>query len=522
MNQQTNNLSPFKVGTNFITIEEINQIANGRSVSLTEDPTWKKIIEKGANFLMKNWKDGAKIYGVSTGYGESADREVAPELIHLLPLNLTRFHGVGFGRHFAPDTTRAILITRLVSIAIGASGVRAELLPLLVDLINHDILPLIPEEGSVGASGDLTPLSYIAAVLSGERDVLCDGVQMSAAEALAKKGFTPLKLIPKEALAIMNGTSVMTAVAAQVFQRSKQLAQIATRITSMAVVGAKGNAAHYDDRIFALKPHPGQRLVAKFIRDDLQEYGDREHVRLQDRYSLRCAPHVIGVLADTLPWSRTNIEIEANSANDNPLLDVETEDFLHGGNFYGGHIAGVMDALKPIIANLAGLIDRQVALLVDPKTNHGLPANLSGATGDYITISHGFKALQISISAMTAEAMKLTMPASVFSRSTECHNQDIVSMGTIAARDAARVLELTEQCAAAGLMIMTQAVELRIKSGELTEAHISPRQKETIDSVRGVSPFLVEDRVLEGELRTLIKMIQTGQFNFDSDLEPKS
>jgi histidine ammonia-lyase len=214
------------------------------------------------------------------------------------------------------------------------------------------------------------------------------------------------------------------------------------------------------------------------------------------------------------------VETEVNSANDNPLLDVDREEFLHGGNFYGGHVAGAMDALKPIIANIAGLIDRQVALLVDIKTNHGLPSNLSGAVGNNLTISHGFKALQISISAMTAEAMKLTMPASVFSRSTECHNQDIVSMGTIAARDALRILELTEQCLAGGLIVVTQAIDLRLRDGELIDKQIGDRVQNTVNMTRKVSPFLVEDRTLENELRELTSMIQRGAFQFNESLEP--
>ena len=520
MSDHVNNNPPFEVGLKPISIEEINQVAEGLPVTLCRDNAWQERIKNGAAILMENWKEGKNIYGVSTGYGDSATRDVVPELIPLLPLNLVRFHGCGFGELFDSETTRAILIVRLVSLAKGASGVRYELLQMLINLINDNILPQIPQEGSVGASGDLTPLSYIAACLMGERNVLLGQNVIPASKALELKGLKPLKLIPKEALAIMNGTSVMAAIAARVFQRTLRLSLLASRITSMAVMGASGNANHFDDRIFEAKPHPGQRKVAAFISNDLKDYALHKAVRLQDRYSLRCAPHVIGVLADTLPWIRQMVETEVNSANDNPLLDVDREEFLHGGNFYGGHVAGAMDALKPIIANIAGLIDRQVALLVDIKTNHGLPSNLSGAVGNNLTISHGFKALQISISAMTAEAMKLTMPASVFSRSTECHNQDIVSMGTIAARDALRVLELTEQCLASGLIVVTQAIDLRLRDGKLIDKQIGNRVQNTVNMTRKVSPFLVEDRTLENELRELTSMIQRGAFQFNESLEP--
>ena len=235
----------------------------------------------------------------------------------------------------------------------------------------------------------------------------------------------------------------------------------------------------------------------------LTEDAPRHDTRLQDRYSLRCAPHIIGVLEDSLPWLRQFIENELNSANDNPIIDAEDEHVLHGGHFYGGHIAFAMDSLKTAVANLADLMDRQMAQLMDTKFNHGLPANLSGATTEQSMINHGFKALQIAVSAWTAEALKLTMPASAFSRSTECHNQDKVSMGTIAARDCIRILELSEQVAAATLLAVVQGVELRDNKEAL-----SPALKTTIDQLRQYSPFLSNDRALEGELRLCLELIR--------------
>jgi histidine ammonia-lyase len=211
---------------------------------------------------------------------------------------------------------------------------------------------------------------------------------------------------------------------------------------------------------------------------------------------------VIGVLEDALPWFRQFIENELNSANDNPIIDAEGEHVLHGGHFYGGHIAFAMDSMKTVVANLADLMDRQMAQLVDIKFNHGLPANLSGASNEQMMLNHGFKAVQIAVSAWTAEALKLTMPASVFSRSTECHNQDKVSMGTIAARDCVRVLELTEQVAAAMLIAVVQAVELRGENMQL-----SSEINETMQQVREKFSFLNTDRALEKELRYCIQLI---------------
>ena len=372
----------------------------------------------------------------------------------------------------------------------------------LENLLRHDVLPLIPAEGSVGASGDLTPLSYVAAVLCGEREVIHAGVRRPAAEALAEIGMTPLKLRPKEGLAIMNGTAVMTALACLAWERADYLGRLATRLTAFNVLASDGNAHHFDEVLFDAKPHPGQSRTAARLRQDLHsDRPPRNEQRLQDRYSLRCAPHVIGVLEDALPFFRQLIETELNSANDNPLIDPERGQILHGGHFYGGHIAFAMDAMKNAVANVADLLDRQLALLVDTRFNHGLPSNLSAATGPRAAINHGLKALQISVSAWTAEALKLTMPASVFSRSTECHNQDKVSMGTIAARDCLRVITLTEQVVAAMLIAARQAVELRARAGG--SAVFGEQAAAMYADLRDRIALVVEDRALDNELRAL-------------------
>ena len=511
MQQAERNTSPRRVefDRNRLTIEDIADIAAGRArAALSSDPAFRAAIAKGADFLDRLLREDGTIYGVTTGYGDSCTVSVPAELVGDLPHHLYTYHGCGLGEYLTPAQTRAVMATRLASLSKGFSGVSVELLEQIARLLDAGLLPLIPSEGSVGASGDLTPLSYLAAVLCGEREVWRDGEQVPAADALREAGITPLRLRPKEGLAIMNGTAVMTALACLAYERAEYLTRLCTRITAMASFALDGNAHHFDETLFSVKPHEGMQGVAAWLREDLHvgRQLDRNGKRLQDRYSIRCAPHVIGVLADALPFFRTSIENELNSANDNPIIDAEGERVLHGGHFYGGHIAFAMDGMKNTVANLADLMDRQMALLVDSRYNHGLPANLSGAEGVRAAINHGLKALQISSSAWTAEALKNTMPASVFSRSTECHNQDKVSMGTIAARDCLRVLELTEQVAAALLISVRQGVWLRLRTNPETAAPAAVQAMMT-ELGEDVAP-VVEDRRLEPELRVLLAHIR--------------
>lgn len=494
-----------------LAIEDVVALSRQKRLAqLGTVPAFTDRIERGSAFLDRLLREDGVVYGVTTGYGDSCTVSIPPELIAELPHHLYTYHGIGAGRFLCPEETRAVLAARLSSLCQGVSGVSLGLLTQLTQLLAHDVLPLIPSEGSVGASGDLTPLSYVAAVLCGERDVWFEGRSQPAAQVLSRLGLMPLRLRPKEALALMNGTSVMTGLACLAWQRAERLVRLATRLTACNVWAADGNAHHFDETLFGFKPHPGPQKVATRLRQDLDcDQPARNEQRLQDRYSLRCAPHVIGVLEDALPWLRQLIENELNSANDNPLIDPDGERVLHGGHFYGGHIAMAMDTLKTAVANVADLLDRQLALIVDAKFNHGLPANLSGAQGPRAAINHGLKALQISVSAWTAEALKQTMPASVFSRSTECHNQDKVSMGTIAARDALRVLELTEQVVAAMLIAARQALALRQRVSMLPlPAALAAFLAQLSDQIALVE----EDRALDVDLRGLIAGINQGQW----------
>ncbi len=502
-----------------LTIEAIESLASGEfHIQLDENPAYRARLQAGVDFLDSLLAQEGVIYGVTTGYGDSCVHAVPSELVPQLPVNLSRFHGCGMGEAFSHRQARAIVAVRLCSLAKGYSAVSIPLLSMLVNLLEADLMPVIPQEGSVGASGDLTPLSYLAAVLIGEREVTHNGKRYATAQAFRQFNLTPLKLRPKEGLALMNGTAVMTALACEAFKRAQYLCLLGAKLTAMAVVALKGNAFHFDQKLFAMKPHQGQAQIAALIAKELaQDELPRNSSRLQNRYSIRCAPHIIGVLQDCLPWCREFIENELNSANDNPLIDAQGEHVLHGGHFYGGHIACVMDTMKAQVANLADLFDRQMALLTDPKFNNGLPRNLSAASEERAAINHGFKAVHIAMSAWTAEALKNSMPASVFSRSTECHNQDKVSMGTIAARDCLRVLTLTEQVFAAHLLGVTQAIECRLRAKELEEDALSPGLMHIREQVLSVFDIVEEDRPLEPTLREVSEKIRLQAWSLEHE-----
>ncbi len=495
------------VGERELTPADVVAAAEGQlDVRISEAPVFRARLNQSRAALEAYVAGGGVVYAVTTGVGESVTTRVAAEAREGMARNIVRMHGCGTGALLDAAQGRALLITRIAALAQGGSAIRPVVLERLVDLLVHDVIPAVPSEGSVGASGDLTPLSYVAAVLSGDREVWWKGEVVPAAEALAATGLEPVVLWPKESLAIMNGTSMMTGLACLALAGADRLTRLSAVLTAMASDVSRGNAAHFDDRIFACKPHPGQRQVARWVAQHLA-YDVATHVdpeRVQDRYSIRCAPHVTGVLADALPFFERTLAVELNGVNDNPIVDPDTGGVLHGGNFYGGHVAFVMDALKAAVAGLADLHDRQLLLLVDPLTNGGLPANLVAPRAEGTAGSHGFKAMQITTSALAAEALKLTMPAASFSRSTESHNQDKVSMGTIAARDALRVVELTERVLVIQLIALAQAAELR------GEPAVRAATWAMRAAVRETVPFTAVDRRHDLDIVGLVERLHAG------------
>ncbi|WP_371493710.1 aromatic amino acid lyase [Kitasatospora sp. NBC_00374] len=474
---------------------------------------------------------GEPLYGVTTGFGDRNIGHIPAAAAAELQHNLIRYHLVGSGPEACAPIVRATMLIRANCLARGCSGVRRDVVDLLLNCLRHDILPQIPERGSVGASGDLVPLCYLASLLIGEGTAVHRGERRPAREALAAAGLRPLDLQPKEALALINGTSFMAAFAVHAAAEARRLADVAEACTALAVEVLLGNRDHYHPVIHRQKPHPGQVRSAARIRALLD--GSRlardhagvlhdnradddgaapEHYRrldhpIQDRYSVRCAPHVIGVLHDTLDWVDRWLDTEINSTNDNPLFDPDGDRVHNGGNFYGGHVGLAMDSLRVAVASVGDLLDRQLACVVDEKFSNGLTAGLTAPTapGDpRAGLHHGFKGAQIACSALVAEALSLGMPATAFSRSTEAHNQDKVSMATIGARSTRTVTGLVFEAAAIQLAALCQAADLR-------GAHLlGPGTAEVYRLVRRHVAFMTADRRLDTELASLAEALRTS------------
>jgi len=458
---------------------------------------------------------GTTVYGVTTGVGDSVSRKVAVAGANELQESLIRLNGCGTGPDLPADQCRAVVLARANCLARGNSAVRPLIPQMMAEMLNLGFAPIIPEQGSIGASGDLVPSSYIGAVLMGEREVVRNGERMPAAEVWREAGRDPVRLHAKEGLAILNGTCFMTGIAALTLVDATTLADVVDACTAMTCEGLAGITGPFHPFVHSLKPHPGQTRSARRILQLLAgsrlvtdyDVAVASGRRVQDSYSLRCAPQCSGALHDTLDWTGQWIERELNSANDNPLYDAAEGRVHSGGNFSGFHVALAMDALKTAIASVANLVDRQFELLVDEKYSGGLPANLSPQLAEedasYGT-QHGFKSFQIALSSLAAEALARCMPMSVFSRSTEAHNQDKVSMGAAAARSARDVVEIAQRCCAMHLLGAAQAADLR-GADRLGEGTATVYRR-----IRAVSPFVERDRPLQGDIIAVADLIRSG------------
>ena len=485
-------------------------------IKLSGEQNFIDFINAGHDFLIENISKGRPIYGVTTGYGEAGQNYAAFEEAEELQYNLFSFHGCGVGEYLSSDVSRIMMTVRMISLCKGKSGISYDLLKRFELLLKEKIYPLIPSQGSVGASGDLTPLSYIAAVIAGEREVMYKGEQRSTVDVYTELGITPYKFKPKEALAIMNGTAAMSAIAIDSIEKFEVLLATSESFVASVFELLLCDITPLEPFVHDSKPFAGQRKTAANILEKCsgsqlthEAFGRYENFHLeaeqniQDRYSIRCSPQVLGVIHDNLSIAKNWIETEINGVNDNPLIDHIGKKIYTSGNFYGGYIAHAMDTMRICVGNLADLIDKEFGLLVDHKFNKGLGESLKI---NKKSTHHGFKAMQITLSSLTADVMINTTAASLHSRPTESFNQDKVSMGTTAALHFAKQIPDLTNMLSIAIMGMGQGVDLR--GYEKCSSYL----QKNYASLRFKVKKLEYDRRMDNDIKEVHSMIKQGVF----------
>ena len=513
-----------------LTIENVWNVAfNNEEINLPEDKEFWDTLSASRKFLEDYIATGVPTYGVTTDFGDSCHNQISVEKAGELQRDICTYHGIGLGPKFDRETGRAVVLARLNgNVKGGHSAIRPELAKMMVTMLNKDIIPVIPQLGSVGASGDLTPLSYLAAAIMGERDVYYKGKIVPALEAFNAEGIKPLPIEAKEGLALMNGTSVMTAVASIAWKKAERLAKISDFLTAVTSEITKGKDTPFVAKVSEIKNHKGQCESAAYVYDIIKDskrvfrYEDflktqiekldgkgfiAQQNKIQDRYSIRCAPQINGVYRDTLRFARDLITEELNSANDNPLVDIEAGRLYNTGNFYGGHICAACDYMRTALANISDLSDKQAEVIIDGKFN-GLTENLipyTPADHPRAGLRLGFKAAQITISAIRGEVMSYCFPISLTSQPTEALNQDKVSMGTISARKFNEQIELVYLQFATHLLAAMQAVDLAGKDD------FAPFTRKVHAEVRRMSAFVEDDRALDKEATAVAQWLKSTE-----------
>jgi len=448
---------------------------------------------------------GAVVYGVTTGFGNFADVVIPRADLGALQRNLVRSHAAGVGEALGEAETRALMLLRANVLAKGFSGVRPETLDLLVAMLNRRVHPVVPSQGSVGASGDLAPLAHLALGLIGEGHCAgpAGGPPSPSAEALARAGLRPIVLEAKEGLALINGTQLMTAVGGLALAETLRLARAADVVGALTLDALKGTDVAFDPRIHAARPHPGQAASAENLRALLAGSALRESHRdcgkVQDAYSLRCMPQVHGASRDALAYVERTIQVEMNSATDNPMVFAEEGELLSGGNFHGEPVAIACDVLAIAAAEIGAISERRTERLVNPALS-GLPAFLTRKGG----LESGLMIAQVTAAALASESKTLCHPASVDSIPTSANKEDHVSMGVTAARKAARVVANTRRILAVETLAACQALDL------LLPLRSSPALEAARARARAAVPAREEDRVLSPEIETLAELLRTG------------
>jgi histidine ammonia-lyase len=487
-----------------LTPEALRRIVDGAPVALGDGV--RPRVEASHRQLLALARSGRVVYGLNTGCGPLCERPVPSAATARFQQNLVRSHASGLGASHPADVVRATMAVRAFSLAQGRSAVRPVVVDTLVAMLNAGIHPVIPEVGSVGASGDLVELAHVARGLMGEGDVEWRGARRPAAEALAEAGIPPVVLEGREALALMNGTSCETAQAALLVVDAEALVAAAEAAAALVIEVLGGSVDAFDARVHAARPHRGQQESAARLRALLAgsrrvrqgpprpDAGDGRLPPVQDAYTLRCVPQVLGAVRATVAHVREVVEVELQSVTDNPTFFPEEDAVVHAGNFHGQPVALAVDHLKVALAEVALFSERRLARLLDPATNQGLPPFL---IRDQAGVRSGLMGLQYCASSTVAENAVLAHPATLGSVPTNANNQDVVGMGTVAVRQARRLAENARRVIAIELLAAAEAVDL------VGAAELGAGTRQVHARVRELVPPLVEDRALGGDVERL-------------------
>lgn len=489
-----------------LALVDVDAVAR-RGAAVVLDPDARARIGNTRARLEARLATGATIYGVNTGFGALSDKPIAPEHQQALQLNLLRSHAMGVGAPLPPSTVRAILVLRAHALALGASGVRPELLDALVALIERRVTPVVPSQGSVGASGDLAPLAHVALLVIGEGEAWVAGRRMPGAAALAEVGLSPLPLAAKEGLALINGTQVTAGIGTLALVDAAELVAAADILGALSLDASLGTTDAFDPRIHAGKPHAGQVRSATIVRDLVTDSAlRRSHAdcgQVQDAYALRCIPQVHGAARGALRYVAATVGIELNSMTDNPLVLSDGDDafdVLSGGNFHAGSIAPAIDHMSVALTTLATISERRTDRFMGEHTSRGLPAFLAVEPG----LDSGFMLAHVTAAALASECKSLASPASVDTIPTSAGKEDHVSMGPIAARKLAAVVDALARVLAIEAIVAARAIDLRAQptSARLQAVHAAIR--------RHVAP-LTADRSHALEIEALAAAICRGE-----------
>jgi histidine ammonia-lyase len=442
-----------------LAIADVVRVARNAGLRVAVAPDARLALLESRRLVDRAVASGRTIYGINTGFGKLANVRIPPDQLERLQTNLIRSHAAGVGTPFSSSVVRAVMLLRANVLLRPTSGVRPELVEALVAMLNAGVLPWVPEQGSVGASGDLAPLSHIALALMGEGDVLDGDVRAPAGLALAAARLAPFRFAPKEGLAFINGTQVQTALLALMVHDAQVLWRTATGAAAMSLEALRGTPAPLDPRIHAARPHRGQIESAELMRSllegsEIRESHREDDPRVQDAYSLRCAPQVLGAVHDAIRFAAETAEVELNASTDNPLV-FENGDVISGGNFHGQPVAQALDLLAMTLTTLQAIAERRVERLVNPDLSQGLPAFLTRDPG----LSSGFMVVQITAASLVAESRALAMPASIGSIPTDANQEDFVPMGMAAAWKAQRILLNAQRVVGAELLCAAQGLE---------------------------------------------------------------